>query len=136
MVTPKVPTPRRLRALSKVLSKRQRASVSIALWTKVEDLAKRVATLEQMLATSRKDPAFRRNNAARRVEGDKLRAAIEGILAAHPDYSAKHVLKALAAVDLGRQALPSVRTVQWHIKALRKTSRIARAEGSPGIALG
>jgi hypothetical protein len=110
--------------------------VSIALWTKVEDLAKRVATLEQLLATSRKDPPRRPNNAARRVEGDKLRAAIEGILTAHPGYSAKHVLKALATVDLGRQALPSVRTVQWHLKALRNTSRIARAERSEGIALG
>jgi hypothetical protein len=69
----------------------------------------------------------RRNNALRRAEGAQLRAEIERILAAHPDFSAKHVLKALASVDLGRQTPPSVRVVQWHIQAVRNTRAALRS---------
>lgn len=94
--------------------------MSIALWSKVEDLGRRVEALEQMLAASRGEPRRRRKNFERQTEGDRLRAAVERILAAHPDYSAKHVLRELSPVDLGRQTLPSVRTVQWHISHIRK----------------
>lgn len=104
--------------------------MSVALWTKVEDLAKRVAALEQMLTASKAPPRSRRNSAERRAEADWLRTTIEGILAAHPEYGPKHVLKALASIDLGRQALPSVRTIQWHLQSLRNSPRIARAETS------
>lgn len=95
--------------------------MSIALAAMVENLAKRVATLEQMLATARAEPRRGRSNADRQADGNRLRAAIEGILSAHPEYTAKHVLRALSSADLGRQSLPSVRAVQWHVKALRNT---------------
>lgn len=101
--------------------------MSIALWFKVEQLEKRV----QLLEGTRAPVAACRNNAQRRAEGAHLRAAIEEILAAHPDYTAKHVLRALAAIDLGRQELPSVRTVQWHITALRNTSPALRTTNIP-----
>jgi hypothetical protein len=67
------------------------------------------------------------NNAARRAEGGRLRAAIDGILAAHPEYTAKQVLRKISAVDLGRQELPSVRAVQWHIKQIRNAQSALRA---------
>jgi hypothetical protein len=107
--------------------------LSIALWAKVEQMEKRIQALENASAPSPSGPP--RNNAARQAEGGRLRIAIEGILAAHPNYTAKYVLKALAAIDLGRQSLPSVRTVQWHLKTLRNTTRIARGDQSAGIAL-
>lgn len=101
--------------------------MSIALWNKVEDLAKRVEALEQTRAPSRAEPRRGRNNADRQAEGDRLRAAIDGILGAHPEYTAKQVLREILAVDLGRQELPSVRTVQWHIRHIRNAQSALRA---------
>jgi len=80
----------------------------------VEDLAKRVESLERMLAISKVN-----THAECLARGRRLRTAIEEILTTHPHYSAKHVLKALSSIDLGRQTPPSVRTVQYHVKVLR-----------------
>jgi hypothetical protein len=99
------------------------------LETVVKALQVRVQALEHVRAPAPAAPP--RNNALRRAEGAQLRAAIERILAANPDYSAKHVLKALAAVDLGRQTLPSVRAIQWHITALRNTPPVLRSAHIP-----
>jgi hypothetical protein len=60
-----------------------------------------------------------RDKAALLAETARLRVAIENIFREHPEYSAKYVLKLLAAVDLGRHTLPTVRTVQLYLKALR-----------------
>ena len=94
-----------------------------ALEASVKSLLARVHALEHPQVPA---PATPRNNAKRRADGTHLRAAIEVILASHPEYTAKHVLKALASIDLGRQALPSVRTIQWHLTALRNTSAALR----------
>jgi hypothetical protein len=91
--------------------------MSIALSNKVEDHEKRLAAIEQLLARPRSPLA--RCNMQRKAEGGRLRAAIEVIIAETPRATAKQVLKALASVDLGRGALPSVRTVQWHMTALK-----------------
>jgi hypothetical protein len=101
----------------------------LGLEEQMRKLLERVQALEHVKAPS--PGTIPRNNALRRAEGAQLRAAIERILAANPDYSAKHVLKALASMDLGRQALPSVRAVQWHIKALRNTRCALRSESIP-----
>jgi hypothetical protein len=110
--------------------------VSIATDVKVATLEAAVRTLQVRLQALEQvrtptPVAAPRNNVLRQVEGARLRGAIREILAAHPDYSAKHVLKALAAVDLGRQTLPSVRAVQWHIKALRNAPHVLRTAGIP-----
>ena len=103
--------------------------MSIATDVKVatlEGLVKALLTRVQALEHLRVPAAPPRNNAKRRADGEHLRAAVETILASHPDYTAKHVLKALAAIDLGRPSLPSVRTVQWHLTALRNTHDVLR----------
>jgi hypothetical protein len=99
----------------------------LGLEEQVRKLLERVKVLEQPQATG----VPRRNNALRRAEGAQLRAAIEQILSTHPEYSAKHVLKALASIDLGRQTPPSVRAVQWHIKALRNAPHVLRTAAIP-----
>jgi len=98
--------------------------MSIALWNKVEQLEKRVESLEHARDRSR-DPLHVRN-AVRKAEGARLRKAIERILAAHPEFTAKHVLRSLSLSELGRTAMPSVRAVQWHINAVRNTACCAR----------
>jgi|SRR5450759_4591679 len=101
----------------------------LGLEEQMRKLLERVRALEHVKAPS--PGTLPRNNALRRAEGAQLRAAIERVLATHPDYSAKHVLKALAAVDLGRQTLPSVRAIQWHITALRNTPPVLRSAHIP-----
>ena len=67
--------------------------------------------------------AFRAHNADRKAEGDRLREAIRGVLAAHPDQvlSARQVLHHLDVASIGRNALPDVRTVQRHLRVLYET---------------
>jgi hypothetical protein len=101
----------------------------LGLEEQMRKLLERVQGLERAQAPAPAAPP--RNNALRRAEGAKLRASIERILTTHPEYSAKHVLKALAAVDFGRQTLPSVRAVQWHITALRNTPPVLRSAHIP-----
>jgi hypothetical protein len=110
--------------------------VSIATDVKVATLEAVVKTLQVRLQALEQvrtpaPVAVPRNNVLRQAEGARLRGAIREILAAHPDYSAKHVLKALASMDLGRPALPSVRAVQWHIKALRNARPVLRSAHIP-----
>jgi hypothetical protein len=93
--------------------------MSIALAMKVEQLAKRVEALER--AAGRAAP-LRRLNAERKADGARLRKAIDRILATHPEFTAKHVLRALPLAELGRTEPPSVRALQWHIKAIRATN--------------
>jgi hypothetical protein len=55
-------------------------------------------------------------------EVEKLYKAIAAILAAHSEYTAKHVMKVLSSSDFGRNDMPSVRTIQWHMKAVRNST--------------
>jgi hypothetical protein len=92
--------------------------VSIALEAKVAQLSKRVEALER--AAGRAD-ALWRLNAERKAEGARLRKAIEQVLSSHPEFTAKHVLRVLPLSALGRSE-PSLRAVQWHMKAVRDTA--------------
>jgi hypothetical protein len=103
--------------------------MSIALEAKVvqlekliEEHNKRIADLERARAVAARE-SLRSRNATRQAEGSRLRSAISAILTAHPEYAtAKHVLRALPLSDLGRSEPPSVRTVQWHIRAVRNAA--------------
>jgi hypothetical protein len=90
--------------------------VSIAFIMKVKELERRVAAIEKLLTEPK--PLARRNM-QRQATGARLRSAVEGVIATRPMATAKEVLKALSSMDLGRQALPSVRTIQWHLTVLR-----------------
>lgn len=90
--------------------------MSIALSALVEDLAKRVAALEQLSA---QPLPLNRRNMQRKAEGGRLRAAIERVVAQQPHATAKQVLKLLPTAPLERQIPPSVRTIQWHLTAIR-----------------
>jgi hypothetical protein len=63
--------------------------------------------------------AFSRANAARQAEKAKCREAIRRLIERRPDLRPKQI-PPLVATELGR--LPSVRTVQEHLKSLRDTS--------------
>jgi hypothetical protein len=91
--------------------------VSIALESKVEQLLKRVEALERAQARALRGLSVQ--NSIRKAEGTRLRTAIGAIVKAHPEYTAKHVLRALPLSELGRSELPSVRAIQWHMQAVR-----------------
>ena len=57
--------------------------------------------------------------AANRESGDRLRSEVRAVWEAHPEFTAKHVLKKLT-----RQPLPSVRRVQEILKDLRAESAL------------
>ena len=72
----------------------------------------------------------------REARGHRLRGAIMAIMATLPESprpTAKRVFKQLKQSDLGRDTLPSERTVQWHMwqvnrhQSLRKLSLLLRA---------
>jgi DNA-binding transcriptional ArsR family regulator len=69
---------------------------------------------------------LRQYSAQRRAAGARLRAAIGSILAAHPgsgEMTAKDVLRALERGAL--RPLPALRTVRWHLQALRGNGNAA-----------
>ncbi|MGH9641223.1 MAG: hypothetical protein ACRD3Q_02230 [Terriglobales bacterium] len=109
--------------------------MNIALWAKVEQLEKEIEALKRQIAP--RPNQFQQRNAVRKDEGIRLRDAILQVLAAHPDqaHSAKHVLRALSAMDIGRSSLPSVRAVQWHLKAIKDASNTAVLRNSINSAL-
>lgn len=116
--------------------------MSIALWVKVEELAKRVAGIEQAQAAliqtaaiapdlSKLDPnrpapppALAAQAETRRQDSLALRSEIESLMAAHvgPEkLTAKHVCKLLA-----RNPAPKIRTIQGHMKEINAASPVPR----------
>jgi hypothetical protein len=113
--------------------------MSIVLWTRVEALEERVAALEAVQAAARVAaaeqtacaPALARSNAMRKAEGARLRGDIRRIVAAHagPEkLTACAVLDVLSKDAPGR--LPALRTVQWHLCAIRNDDGVAGAHGT------
>ena len=96
------------------------------------ELLRRIRDLEGELAHLRRQleagpDTLRRVNDERQASAERLREAIAAALTreAHPEaVSAKQVMKALARA--GWTELPSVRTVQRHLDALRHSARVAR----------
>jgi len=81
-------------------------------------LPERLAALEEGQRADGRPRPLGRVNAGRQAAGERLRAAVSAVMTTQADASAKHVLRAL-----GRQGwapLPSVRTVQRHMDALRR----------------
>jgi hypothetical protein len=72
-------------------------------------------------------PALAASNAQRVAHGDGLRAAIAEVLQSDPGASGPVVLERLRATHAGK--LPSVRTVRWHLQALRGKGNTEQAEG-------
>lgn len=100
-----------------------------AVLERVERLERRVADLEarRSLGPRRPEP-LERCNARRAAEGARLRKAIRDLLTAHPgprEMTGKQVRAALER--RGWAPLPSVRAVQWHLRALRGGGDAARA---------
>ena len=96
------------------------------------ELLRRIRDLEAELAHLRAQleagpDTLRRVNGERQAGAERLREAIAAALAREADpeaVSAKQVMKALA--QAGWTELPSVRTVQRHLDALRHSARVAR----------
>ncbi len=95
-------------------------------------LWRRIRTLEQIIETQTErirelesthaPNALRQRNARRQAESERLQAAIATTLTQVPHrevITAKEALRALARA--GWTSLPSVRTVQRHLDALRHT---------------
>ena len=111
--------------------------MSIVLWTRLEALEKRVAALEAAKADVKPEalapPALRRSNARRKAEGEQLREEIRRIVCCHTGHkriSAGAVLRELLSKAGGRPV--ALRTVQWHLRAIRNASSIA-AQGSGAV---
>jgi hypothetical protein len=113
--------------------------MSIVLWTRLAALEHRVAPLEATqaaaVATERSVPttaALARSNARRKAEGERLRGDIRRIAAAHAGptrLTARAVLHVLSRDSRGEP--PALRTVQWHLSAIRNDDGVAGAHGSP-----
>jgi hypothetical protein len=110
--------------------------MSIVLWTRLEALEKRVAVLEEAAKMAEKhappEPAssvasaLAQSNATRKAEGERLREEIRRIVGAHSGsqpLSAAAVLCELLSRAGGRSV--ALRTVQWHLRAIRNTPSIA-----------
>ncbi|MEO8465815.1 MAG: hypothetical protein ABI640_10790 [Gammaproteobacteria bacterium] len=66
---------------------------------------------------------FNAYNERRAAQGARLRAAVGEILSMKPDVSAEQILatlQKLGARALERETLPSLRTIHWHMSAIRK----------------
>lgn len=89
------------------------------------------AQLTDLAMASRDLEPLRRANAERQVEGNRLRKAIETVWG-HLDRpaTAKQILRELRVAEIGRAQLPSVRTVQWHLKAIRHNGSALRSKVS------
>jgi hypothetical protein len=104
--------------------------MSIVLWTRLEALEKRVAALEASAVPKKAEPrppaALTQSNAIRKAEGERLRDEIRRIVGSHagPEpLSAGAVLRELSSREGGRTV--ALRTVQWHLRAIRNTPSIA-----------
>jgi len=111
--------------------------MSIVLWTRLEAVEKRVAALEAAAAANELEPlappALTRSNAMRKAEGERIRDEIRRIVDAHsgPEpLSAGAVHRELSCRGAGRTL--ALRTVQWHLRAIRNASSIA-AQGSGAV---
>ena len=96
-----------------------------ALLRRVRDLERENGRLRAQLAAA--PASLQRVNDERQAASERLREAIAQALAREADpeaASAKQVMKALARA--GWTELPSVRTVQRHLDALRHSARVAR----------
>ena len=81
--------------------------------TALEALTARVEALE-----ARRDPvSLRSSNAQRIAHGEALRVAIADIIQSDPGATGPRVIEALRASHAGK--LPSLRTVRWHLAAIR-----------------
>lgn len=79
-------------------------------WT---DITQRLEALE-----ARRDPvSLRPSNAQRIAHGEALRVAIADIMQSDPGATGPRVIEALRASHAGK--LPSLRTVRWHLAAIR-----------------
>ncbi len=93
------------------------------------DLQARVAALEARLCgetAPRQSGPLRARNSVRAAEGQRLRESIADILTHNRgsgELTAKHVLRTLEEADIDR--LPSLRTVRWHMAALRGNGNAA-----------
>jgi hypothetical protein len=77
---------------------------------------------------------FEEHNKVRAAAGERLRATIRGILAQHEGATplrAREVRRALRALDLGREQLPSLRCVQWHLTAIREEAKLSPPPEDP-----
>jgi hypothetical protein len=66
---------------------------------------------------------LRRANIRRHSEGLRLRAAIRAAderYSSRAPASAKQILRTLQPSEIGRDELPSLRTVQWHLQEIRR----------------
>ena len=96
-----------------------------ALLRRVRDLERENACLRAQLAAA--PASLQRVNDERQVAATRLQAAIAAALAREADpgtLTAKQVLRALA--QAGWTDLPTVRTVQRHLDALRHSPCVAR----------
>ena len=77
------------------------------------DIARRLEALE-----ARRDPVSLRPSTAQRIaHGEALRAAIANVLQSDPGVTGPRVIEALRISHAGK--LPSLRTVRWHLAAIR-----------------
>lgn len=109
--------------------------MSIVLWTRLEALEHRVAALEANQAAAKAAvlqksegvaPALARSNATRKAAGEQLRGEIQRVIAAHvgpKPLTAPEVLRALSTN--GGIKPPALRTVQWHLRAIRNDDGVA-----------
>jgi uncharacterized coiled-coil protein SlyX len=92
--------------------------VSIALTNMVLELEKRVTALERTVSASPRSLAnLLAQGAAKRAQGDELRAEVAAVLEAHPGQKAYAIRSYLT-----RAPLPSVRRVQQVMREIKKRS--------------
>ena len=83
------------------------------------DITQRLEVLE-----ARHEPAGLHSTDAQRIAaGAALRAAIAGVLQSDPAATGPRVIEALRTSHAGK--LPSLRTVRWHLQALRGNGKSA-----------
>ncbi|MGH7106800.1 MAG: hypothetical protein ACREFT_09855, partial [Acetobacteraceae bacterium] len=85
-----------------------------ALETENARLRRHIADLE-----ARQPEPLRERNVNAQAAGERLRGAIEDILATHQgpgQMTRKHVLRALEHMDIGRDKLPSLSAIGWHMR--------------------
>jgi hypothetical protein len=104
-----------------LLSIQQAQALERLLTARIEE---RLSALERLADERQRQPKpLRARNRSAVAEGERLREAIGRVVAAHPgpaEASAKVVLHALKGMDIGRDVLPSLRTVRWHLQQIRR----------------
>jgi hypothetical protein len=103
--------------------------MSITVWVRLEAVEKRVAALEAAIKPP-PTPAqvLARSNASRKASGERLREDIRQVVRGHTGpkpITASGVRVALSSSNARDGKLPALRTVQWHLTAIRNARSCA-----------